>query len=517
MFKTNSYATILASLAVAGFLGTNTARADSLAQVTGPSAQQATDSINWAKVGGDQTLLSAGGSVPTTKGATVQVALTGPNAMLSRVCSASPCSWAGAGLTPGDILLWTSDAGNGGTGPVRITFASGMAGAGAFIQADGPGQFTGKIEAFNGSTSLGSFTSNSNSLGQPVYLGVLDQTAPHITSVVFSLTAVSEGVTTDFGMDAVGLSSAIAAPAVSLTPSSLAFGNQPVGSTSSSKQITLKNVGNATLTIQSIAATGDFKQSNNCGSVAAGASCVITVTFHPLVSGARTGAITVTDNAKPSPQTASLSGTGIAPVVHFSRTAISFPAQLLKTQSGIQTVTLSNTGTAPLTFTSIAATGDFKESNNCVSPIAIGASCTISVSFAPTATGNRTGAIAVTDNAAGSPQKVSLSGIGTEVKLSAAKLTFPVTTVGKASASQTVTLTNAGTTALSITSISLTGTDPADFKDTKTCGTSVPAGGSCSIAVVFQPRATGARSANLAVADNGGASPQQVTLTGTGQ
>lgn len=414
MLRKNLHTTILAGLASALF-GAAVLNADTLSVITSASAQRATDSLNWASVGGDQQLLTAGGSITTVKGATVQVALSAANSILSRVCSASPCSWTGPGFTSGDTLLWTSDSGNGGNGPVKLTFSSGMAGAGALVQADGPGPFTAKIEAFNGSTSLGAFTVPSGSNSLPVYIGVLDQSGPNITSVVFSLTAVHSGLTTDFAMDTVQLAATASAPAVQFSPTSLAF-----------------------------------------------------------------------------------------------------PAQLLKTKSAVQTITLRNSGTASLTVTQIATTGDFAQTNNCTT-LAVNATCNISVTFTPSAVGTRTGTVAVTDNASGSPQKVNLTGIGTEVKLSAVKLTFPATTVGNVSASQSVTLSNVGSAALSISSISLTGTNPGDFKYTKSCGTSLAAGASCTINAAFQPMAKGARSATLSIADNGGASPQKIALSGTGQ
>jgi hypothetical protein len=78
------------------------------------------------------------------------------------------------------------------------------------------------------------------------------------------------------------------------------------------------------------------------------------------------------------------------------------------------------------------------------------------------------------------------------------------------------TLTNVGTTALSISQIAFTGTDPGDFSQTNNCGSSVPAGGNCTIKLRFKPKAKGQRSANLAVSDNGGGSPQTIPVVGTG-
>jgi hypothetical protein len=102
-------------------------------------------------------------------------------------------------------------------------------------------------------------------------------------------------------------------PAVSLSPTSLTFGAQAVKTTSAPQSVTLSNTGNAALSITSIAASGDFAQSNTCGSsVAASASCSISVTFTPSTTGQRTGTITISDNASNSPQSVGLSGTGQA-------------------------------------------------------------------------------------------------------------------------------------------------------------------------------------------------------------
>jgi hypothetical protein len=102
-------------------------------------------------------------------------------------------------------------------------------------------------------------------------------------------------------------------PAVSLSPTSLTFGAQAVKTTSAPQSVTLSNTGNAALSITSIVASGDFAQSNTCGSsVAASASCSISVTFTPSTTGQRTGTITISDNASNSPQSVGLSGTGQA-------------------------------------------------------------------------------------------------------------------------------------------------------------------------------------------------------------
>ena len=202
--------------------------------------------------------------------------------------------------------------------------------------------------------------------------------------------------------------------------------------------------------------------------------------------------------------------------VSLSASSLTFPTQLIGTTSKAQTVTLSNTGPIALTISSILASGDFLQTNTCGSSLPAGASCTISVSFKPTAKGTRTGTLTITDNAAGSPQTVSLTGTGTVVELSPSRLNFGSQKVGTTSPPQTVTVTNTGSTALNMTGVGITGTDFGEFADTTTCGSTLGHGQSCTITVTFTPQHTGMRHASANVGDNGGGSPQRVPLNGTG-
>src|SRR5206468_3857 len=144
--------------------------------------------------------------------------------------------------------------------------------------------------------------------------------------------------------------------------------------------------------------------------------------------------------------------------------------------SAPQAVTLSNSGSAALSISSIAITGanggDFAQTNNCGSSLAAGSKCTINVTFAPAATGTRTGTLTVTDNASGSPQTATLTGIGvvSAATLSPTSLTFPTRRASDLSAPQAVTLSNSGSAALSISSIAITGANSGDFAQTNNCG-----------------------------------------------
>ena len=327
--------------------------------------------------------------------------------------------------------------------------------------------------------------------------------------------SAAESVTATFNLNS---------PAVTLTPTSLNFGAVATGVTSPIKTVTLKNSGKATLTITSIAITGtnigDFPESTTCtSSLAAGASCLIKVQFKPSATGARSASVSITDNAAGSPQQAPLSGTGTT--AKLAPTPLGFGTLAVGLTSAVHKVTLTNLGTTPITISSIAVTGteagDFPETaTTCASSLAAAASCTVSLEFQPTTTGARSANLTVTDNAAGSPQQVPLSGTGTTAELSPTSVSFGSETVGTTSAVKTVTLKNVGTTAITITSITIAGTDPGDFGETQTCGSSLAASASCTISVTFKPTVTGNRNATLKVTDNAAGSPQQVALLGTG-
>jgi hypothetical protein len=214
-------------------------------------------------------------------------------------------------------------------------------------------------------------------------------------------------------------SASASAPSVSLSPVSLSFGNQTVGTTSAARFSTLTNTGNATLTINSLQISGDFAfaGAGNCsGSVAAGASCSISVNFTPTTTGTRTGTVTIADNASNSPQTIPLTGSGVSSsgltTVSVSPTSLTFGRVKVGHTSSAQTVTVTNTGSASVSIGGVATSGQFAETNNCGSSLAVGASCAVNVSFAPTSSGTQNGTLTISDNASGSPQTVSLTGRG---------------------------------------------------------------------------------------------------------
>ena len=234
------------------------------------------------------------------------------------------------------------------------------------------------------------------------------------TSTV-TITGVSGSLTQTVPLS-LTVTSPVVGPPVTLSPTSLTWGNVVVQATAPGKNVTLTNTGTTVLTIGAITTTGDFALTTStkpCGStLAAGKSCIIKVTFTPTALGTRNGTLTVNDKSPSSPQTVALTGTGIAQAT-LTPTSAAWGFQAVGTQSKPKTFTLANKQAVPLTGIVISTSADFVvTSTTCTSSLAAKTSCKIFVAFKPTGIGNRTGSLSVADSAVGSPQTATLTGNG---------------------------------------------------------------------------------------------------------
>ena len=328
------------------------------------------------------------------------------------------------------------------------------------------------------------------------------------------------------------------AGAITLQMSSLNFSSINVGSSSGAQSVTVTNTGAAVVNIGSIAVTGtnasEFAFANNCGSsLAIGASCIIHGHFAPTAIGAASAAVTITDDAAGSPQTITLSGTGVASSVTLSAGSLAYGTVTVNTVAESQSVTLTNSGNAILSIGSIAVSGanasDFVFANDCGTSLAVGASCTIHGHFAPTTTTAETAAVIITDNAAGSPQSIALTGTGAAATSpltfsspslpagsTPTNLNFGSVDMGATSVSQSVIMTNTGAAVVNISSIAVTGANSSQFVFGNNCGATLAVGASCVIQGHFAPTGTGPMSAAVTVTDDAAGSPQSIALSGTG-
>ncbi len=199
------------------------------------------------------------------------------------------------------------------------------------------------------------------------------------------------------------------------TPSTLDFGSVIVGS-SSRLPVQITNTSAAPITFAGISATGDYAAAGTCpaagAQLAAGASCTVQVTFSPIATGTRPGTLLVASSASTLPLTVPLTGVGLQSRLSVTPASLAFGSVVVGIPSSLS-LTLANTGTAPITNLALTASGDYSVSIPCPSAtLAPGASCTAQVTFTPAVTGPRAGTVTVTSSDPASPLAVPLTGTG---------------------------------------------------------------------------------------------------------
>jgi hypothetical protein len=318
---------------------------------------------------------------------------------------------------------------------------------------------------------------------------------------------------------------------VSLSPTSLNFGNVVTATTSATKSIVVTNYQTVNLSFSSITAPAPFAIAAGTTCITStpvmpGKSCTVYLNFAPTALGpAPATVLTLTDGAAGSPQTAALTGTGVAPTT-FSTSTLVFGNEVLNQTSADQIRHLTNNQTTALAIASITVPSPYAldpVNTTCANPgnLAAGATCAIAVSFTPTALGAAPASnLVLTTNASNSPQSAPLTGTGIPgVQLSPTSVTFPATLVGITSAAVSVKVENEQSAALHISGVTIVGTNSGDFGVTSLCPTApaaVPAASNCTLSVTFTPLASGTRTATLSVADDAPNSPQTLTLKGSG-
>ncbi|MDO8434503.1 MAG: choice-of-anchor D domain-containing protein [Candidatus Binatus sp.] len=372
---------------------------------------------------------------------------------------------------------------------------------------------------------------------------------------------------------------------VRLSPSSKNFGSIALGSTAK-QSFVIKNFQAVPLNISNISVSGgDYSQTNTCGSqIAPLAGCSIDVTFTPTVGGVRTGTLSVTDDASGSPQTASLTGTGV-PAIGVSPTSLSFGNQQVGTLSAPQNVTVTSNSTATITISGISTTSDYTQTSTCGASLSPGANCVVQVRFSPSGTGSIPGTLSISFAAPGSPATVSLSGKGVTATPTPTSSRTPTRTATRTATatrtpSRTPTQTRTATRTASRTATRTATRTPtrtpsptatptpigplsaspsvlkfktkvgatskikfvkiknpksnsgdasifsfateknSEFKvngSSTTCRKALPKGKTCKIGVTFTPASIGTQTDTLDIINNASNSPQHVTLTGVGK
>ncbi len=323
-------------------------------------------------------------------------------------------------------------------------------------------------------------------------------------------------------------------PVASIAGNPLSFGSQTVGTTSSSRTVTVTNTGKGELDFSDISVggtdAGDFNVTDTtCTTVAPnGGTCTVSVAFTPQASGSRSATLSLTSNDPSSPASVALDGTGTtqpptADIV--SGSPMAFGSEALGGTSAAKTVTIQNNGQGTLNFSGAsiegADPGDFSLSGTTCGSVAPGSTCTASVVFAPQAAGSRTATLTLTSNAPSSPTSIPLSGTGTAQTptadvVSGSPMAFGTESLGGTSTARTVTIKNNGQGNLTFSGASIGGANAGDFfLSGTTCGSVAP-GATCTASVEFAPQAAGSRSATLTLTSNAPSSPTTIALSGTG-
>jgi hypothetical protein len=363
----------------------------------------------------------------------------------------------------------------------------------------------------------------------------------------FQLTCSSCQASTPMGDAFLLKISESAAPAVSVSfnAAKLNFGGINVGTTASVPQTgAVVNSGNAPLTVSDVSITGpnsgdfSFADIGNCGgaTIPPKGFCSFEIGFAPSTVGPEEAFVTVVDNAPGTPQALAVVGVGNGPLFVASPSTLAFGSAPEGATTNALALEIANLGNATLHFQSIKTAGadpgafSFSTVPDCLIEVAGGSECEIGVRFTPNAIRAFSAEIDFVDdsgNISGSKQVVTLTGTGTAaapiISIQPVALGFGSEAVGTVSGAQTVTLINTGSARLSFASITITGTNAADFGIVSTglapCqasnGSPIAIGKSCTVEVDFAPQSGGSKSASLAFTDNAGGSPQLVTLTGT--
>ena len=355
---------------------------------------------------------------------------------------------------------------------------------------------------------------------------ILNPAATATLNVVFTPTAGGSAsgsvtVTTDqlHSPMTISLTGTGAAPGLSITPTSFAFGSLVDGQTKS-QSFTLTNTGSAALTISQLSVSGTGYSLSGLvtpSTVAAGASTTFSATFAPTTAASLPGTITITSNASTSPSTVALSGTGVAgtPTLSANPTSLAF-GNVNAGVTSSKSVVLTNSGTGNVSISQVTVNAKDVTTSGVTTPVTLtpGQTQTLSVAFKPSAAETVSGNITVTNSLGGNTViAVSGTGVQTGISLTPSSANFGSVTVG-ATNSQTIRIGNTGNGVLTITQANVTGTGFSVAG--LTLPLSINPGLTSTFNAQYQPATTGSASGSISIVSNVAVSPSVVTLTGTG-
>lgn len=318
----------------------------------------------------------------------------------------------------------------------------------------------------------------------------------------------------------------VAAATLTVNPTSLAFGNQNVGTSSPPQAVVIGNPSGVTVPISNLSIPPGYTVSSSCTTSVPPSGCTMLVVFTPTTAGPANGAIVITAGSVDYSIGVTGNGTVPTPVLSASVTpsGLVFATRSVGTRSPPAPVTVMNNGSSPLSIRDISISGDFAFDSTCpvTTALAVGASCTVNVTFGPLVTGARTGTLTIVADDPASPHAVTLSGNGVilptpTLALDPGAVDFGTLTLGTTSSVQLVTLTNTGSADASFsTATSAPFALAAPPAGSTACGTTLLIGASCVVGVTFTPVVVGGIPGTLVVNSNASNPRITVSLSGTG-
>ncbi len=450
------------------------------------------------------------GAFSTSELADLAAFIGNPSVTASAAATLAPATLTFAGTTVGQgAAPLSATLSNTGNAVLQIdTISLSGAGAADFSRSGGSCAPAGSVAVGANCTLQLSFTPS----------------AAGSRTAALTITHNGTGATSTLSLSGSGTALPQASLATSAT--SVNFGALLVGSASSARIVTISNSGQAALNFSSIkvsgAQSGFITLGGSCAvatPVAAGASCTLSLTALASSAGNFSASVDLASNGGNAAIGLSGSGAAAAPALAATPAALSFGQQTVGAPAASQQVSIANTGNVALNVSAIGITGaglSVAPGDTCRPSIAVGASCTVGVLFAPAAEGAVNGTLTISSNAA--PLTVAVSASGTKAAVAAptlsdsAPVAFADTALGKKSAAHSTTLTNPSAVAFKISSLTLGGANAGDFTLGGTCAAnaSIAPAASCTLDSVFAPTAAGARAGQILVLTDGGA---QLTLS----
>lgn len=319
------------------------------------------------------------------------------------------------------------------------------------------------------------------------------------------------------------------------------FGVQDTGSVAARSSVSVVNSGNAALNIGAIAISGpnaqDFQISSTstnsygqaCATLSPSFACYISLLFTPSLAGPETATLVVSSDSSAGPVIISLAGVGQTPSERLvtNTSYLDFGSSPLGNSHPAQTAIVSNTGADSVVFIAPAITGQNASnfsitSQTCGTSLSPSSSCGFMLSFTPISVGSATASLVINSTAGKSPIVITLIGVGTAssgpIVNVASPIAFGTQTTGTTSAAQNALIYNVGTSALTVSSATLSGANASDFLLLGSfAGATILPGASNAVGVQFRPSASGPRTAMITITDSAPGSPHVITLTGIGQ